>query len=66
MSAPRPRGKAMYRASGQLSQFSLVFESHPGGFLGGSDGKEYACNVGVLGLIPGSGRSSGEGDGYPL
>ena len=25
-----------------------------------------ACNVGDLGLIPGSGRSPGEGDGYPL
>ena len=23
------------------------------GFLGGSDGKKYACNVGDLGLIPG-------------
>ena len=27
-------------------------------FLGGSDGKASACNVGDLGLIPGSGRSS--------
>ena len=33
---------------------------------GGSDGKESACNVGDLGLIPGSGRSSGEGSGNPL
>ena len=33
---------------------------------GGSDGKESACNVGDLGLIPGSGRSSGEGNGNPL
>ena len=30
---------------------------------GGSDGKEYACNVGDSGSIPGSGRSSGEGNG---
>ena len=36
------------------------------GFLGGSDGKESACNVGDLGLIPGLGRSPGEGNGYPL
>ena len=28
--------------------------------------KESACNVGDSGLIPGSGRSPGEGDGYPL
>ena len=33
---------------------------------GGSDGKEYTCNVGDLGLIPGLGRSPGEGKGYPL
>ena len=26
------------------------------GFLGGSDGKESACNVGDLGLIPGMGN----------
>ena len=36
------------------------------GFPGGSAGKESACNVGDLGLIPGLGRSSGEGKGYPL
>ena len=28
--------------------------------------KESACNVGYLGLIPGLGRSLGEGNGYPL
>ena len=32
------------------------------GFPGGSDGKETACNVGDLGLIPGLGRSPGEGN----
>ena len=36
------------------------------GFPGGSDGKESAGNAGDLGSIPGSGRSSGEGNGYPL
>ena len=35
-------------------------------FPGGSDGKEFACNTGDLGSIPGSGRSPGEGNGYPL
>jgi len=29
-------------------------------------GKESVCNVGDLGLIPGLGRSPGEGNGYPL
>ena len=32
----------------------------------GSTGKESACKVGDLGLIPGLGRSPGEGKGYPL
>ena len=36
------------------------------GFLGGSDGKESACNVQDPGLISGSGRPPGEGDGNPL
>ena len=36
------------------------------GFTGGSDGKESACNIGDVGLIPGSGRSPGEGKGNPL
>ena len=35
-------------------------------FPGGSDGKESACNAGDAGSIPGLGRSSGEGNGYPL
>ena len=35
-------------------------------FPSGTDGKESACNVGDLGSIPGSGRSPGEGNGYPL
>ena len=42
-----------------------VLEGHLG-LPGGSDGKESACNAGDLGLIPGSGRSPGEGNGYPL
>ena len=36
------------------------------GFPGGSDSKESACNAGDLGLILRSGRSPGEGNGYPL
>ena len=35
-------------------------------FLIGLAGKESACNAGDLGLIPGLGRSPGEGKGYPL
>ena len=33
---------------------------------GGSDGKASAYNAGEPGLIPGSGRSPGEGNGNPL
>ena len=33
------------------------------GFPGGSDGKEFACNAGDPGSIPGTGRSPGEGNG---
>ena len=36
------------------------------GFPDSSVGKESACNAGDPGLIPGSGRSPGEGKGYPL
>ena len=36
------------------------------GFPGGSDGKESAYNEGDWASIPGSGRSSGEGNGNPL
>ena len=37
-----------------------------GGFPDGSDVKESACNAGDPGLIPGLGRSPGEGKDYPL
>ena len=32
----------------------------------GSDGKEFACNVGYLDSVSGLGRSPGEGNSYPL
>ena len=36
------------------------------GFPGGSDGKGSVCNVGDPGLIPGSGRPTGKGNGNLL
>ena len=42
------------------------FRELPLGFPGGSDSQESVCNVGDPGLIPGLGRSPGEGNGYPL
>ena len=47
------------------SRFVVYFEIREG-FSGGPDGEESACNAGDQGSIPGSGRSPGEGNGYPL
>ena len=46
----------------EISQRLPYFLSFPGG----SAGKESACNAGDPSLIPGFGRSPGEGKGYPL
>ena len=45
---------------------SVPYKSSFPGFPGGSEVKVSACNAGDLGLIPGSGRSPGEGNGNPL
>ena len=47
--------------SAQMTRYMQII----GGFPGGSDGKESACNAEDLGLIPGSGRSPGEENGKP-
>ena len=44
----------------------IAYIAEPLDFPGGSAGKESTCNAGDLGLIPGLGRSPGEGKGYPL
>ena len=46
--------------------FFAVMSLNTRGFPESSAGKESACNEGDLGLIPGLGRASGEGKGYPL
>ena len=53
---------------GGLSQTQLTwfYLRTPMGFPGGSGVKASAWNSGDLGLIPGSGRSPGEGNGKPL
>ena len=40
-------------------------EGRDKGFLGGSDGKEFACNARDSGLIPELGIFPGEWNGYP-
>ena len=52
-------GKIPWRSDRLSTSVFLVFP-------GGSDSKESACNAGDLGLIPGWGRSPGDGNGYPL
>ena len=48
---------------GTLSEVIMLRQA---GFPGGSDGKESVCNAGNPGSVPESGRSLGEGNGYPL
>ena len=45
---------------------TLPYARLPWGFPGGSDGKESTCDAGDRDSIPGSGRSPGEGNGFPL
>ena len=51
---------------GQNTDFILKTSWKNWGFPSGLDGKESACNAGDPDLIPGSGRSPGEGYGTPL
>ena len=43
-----------------------IFRGTSDNFPGGADGRESTCNAGHRGLIPGSGRSLGEGSVNPL
>ena len=58
--------KPFYTLGGNVNWYShyagrninnLRYSDDTGGFSGGSDGKESACNLGDPSLIPGSGRS---------
>ena len=46
-----------------LGSHEIVQKALPSGLPGGSAGKESTCNAGDLSLIPGLGRSPGEGNG---
>ena len=52
----------MIKNEGRIGDLAAHYTSFPDG----SDGKESTCNAGDLGLIPGSARSPGEGNGNPL
>ena len=68
----RPLAKLMMAE--HLEEIDQIYDSYSDcnsmiigmGFPGSSVGKESACNAGNPGSIPGSGRSAGEGVGYPL
>ena len=55
-----------YRPLSQPMQVALRFACCLSGFPSCSSGKEYACNARDWGLIPGLGRSPGEGNGFPF
>ena len=51
------------------TSFCIIWDlkdGKPWGFHGSSAGKESACNAGDPNLIPGLGKSPGEGNDYPL
>ena len=60
----KPEGPSSYQDEEFL--FLTPFFTNKMGFPDSSVAKESACNAGDPGSIPGSGRSSGEGIGYPL
>ena len=59
---------AAYGVAQRWTQMKRLSSSsiHTRGFPDSSVGKESSCNAGDPSLIPGSGRSAGEGIGYPL
>ena len=62
------------KIDGLEKSLSACLDKHQGslsllsslGFPGSSADKESTCSAGDTGLIPGLGRSPGEGNGYPL
>ena len=58
--------KQWWLGSGDSSERLNQLRHIKSGSPGDSDSEESACNVGDLGSVPGSGRSPGEGIGYPL
>ena len=58
--------ESYYDYQTHLRYFYISDILSPSGFPGGSDGKVSAWSAGDPGLIPGLGRSLGEGNGSPL
>ena len=65
-SQPRDQTRISCLTSGFFTTEATQQQCSSLGFPDSSVGKESACNAGDPGLIPGLGRSTGEGIGYPL
>ena len=64
LTPPTPSFPVQSHSTGLCMLMVYLCLSYPQmGFSGGSDGKEFSCNVRDLGLITGLGRSPGEGKG---
>ena len=61
-----PSGEGIWSHAYMIDVFTFLCIFYTSGFPGGSDGKESTLNVGNPSLIPGSGRSPGEGNGNQL
>ena len=59
VSAGEEWNKYYYKSYSNLTFITYVYKYMD--FPSGSDGKKSACNAGDLSLIPGSGKSPGEG-----
>ena len=65
MSSHCPQGKALaYKDTKESVPVSFPFYAYLSS--GSSAGKEFTCNAAGPGLIPGLGRATGEGIGFPL
>ena len=62
----RDKAEHYMMIKGSIQEDITIVNIHAPVFPGGSEVKVSASNVGDLGLIPGSGRSPGEGNGNPL
>ena len=60
------QGPALARCRGEQDKTGLLKIKAVQGFPDGSEGKKFTCNARDLGLIPGLGRSPGEGNGNAL
>ena len=63
---PTSPGSITHRATHRAQEVALLTLTGLSVLSSGSDGKESACSVGGLSLIPGLGRPPGAGNGNPL